>query len=187
MTSDVSPDSAELSQSFRRGFAATFTLDLVTKALGAVTVVVLIRGLSVSSYAYTTLFLTLAQFAGSAAGGGVRTRYLREEAERLSRGGAGDRDEAFLNSLLKGTVLILGIGVGAFPLVWSVSLGSEFLGAASLVAYATAFAIGFSAAELAIARYQARRRFVAAGSVAIARAAALLGASVMILVTRDNL
>src|SRR5207249_4695198 len=35
--------------------------------------------------------------------------------------------------------------------------------------------------------YQARRRIVAAGPVAIARAAALLGASVMILVTRDNL
>jgi O-antigen/teichoic acid export membrane protein len=181
----VSVGSAELSRSFRRGFATTFALDLVAKAIAAVTVVVLIRGLSVSSYAYITLFLTIAQFAGSAAGGGVRTRYLREEAERLSRGGRVDREEAFFGSLLKGTVLIVAIGACAIPLVWSLGVGSEF-GATGLVAYATAFAAGFSAAELAIARYQARRRFAAAGAVSIARAAALLVASVMILVTSEK-
>jgi O-antigen/teichoic acid export membrane protein len=181
----VSVGSAELSRSFRRGFATTFALDLVAKAIAAVTVVVLIRGLSVSSYAYITLFLTIAQFAGSAAGGGVRTRYLREEAERLSRGGRVDREEAFVGSLLKGTVLIVAIGACAIPLVWSLGVGSEF-GATGLVAYATAFAAGFSAAELAIARYQARRRFAAAGAVSVARAAALLAASVMILVTSEK-
>src|SRR3954453_21902320 len=106
----IQAPSAELRQSFRRGFATTFAVDLVTKALGAAAVVVLIRGLSVSSYAYTTLFLTLAQFAGSAAGGGVRIRYLREEAERLSRGTRAEREDAFLSSLLKGTVLIIAIG-----------------------------------------------------------------------------
>jgi O-antigen/teichoic acid export membrane protein len=182
----VSVGSAELSRSFRRGFATTFALDLVTKVIAATTVVVLIRGLSVSSYAYITLFLTIAQFAGSAAGGGVRTRYLREEAERLSRGYGADGEEAFFGSLLKGTVLIAAIGACAIPLVWSFGIGSEFGGATSLVAYATAFAAGFSAAELAIARFQARRRFAAAGAVSVARAAALLAASVMILVTREN-
>jgi O-antigen/teichoic acid export membrane protein len=181
----VSVGSAELSRSFRRGFATTFALDLVAKAIAATTVVVLIRGLSVSSYAYVTLFLTIAQFAGSAAGGGVRTRYLREEAERLSRGGRADREEAFFGSLLKGTVLIVAIGACAVPLVWSLGVGSEF-GATGLVAYATVFAAGFSAAELAIARYQARRRFAAAGAVSVTRAAALLAASVMILVTSEK-
>jgi O-antigen/teichoic acid export membrane protein len=181
----VSVGSAELSRSFRRGFATTFALDLVAKAIAATTVVVLIRGLSVSSYAYVTLFLTIAQFAGSAAGGGVRTRYLREEAERLSRGGRADREEAFFGSLLKGTVLIVAIGACAVPLVWSLGVGSEF-GATGLVAYATLFAAGFSAAELAIARYQARRRFAAAGAVSVTRAAALLAASVMILVTSEK-
>jgi O-antigen/teichoic acid export membrane protein len=181
----VSVGSAELSRSFRRGFATTFALDLVAKAIAATTVVVLIRGLSVSSYAYVTLFLTIAQFAGSAAGGGVRTRYLREEAERLSRGGRADREEAFFGSLLKGTVLIVAIGAFAVPLVWSLGVGSEF-GATGLVAYATVFAAGFSAAELAIARYQARRRFAAAGAVSVTRAAALLAASVMILVTSEK-
>jgi O-antigen/teichoic acid export membrane protein len=182
----VSVGSAELSRSFRRGFATTFALDLVTKVIAATTVVVLIRGLSVSSYAYITLLLTIAQFTGTAAGGGVRTRYLREEAERLSRGYGADREEAFFGSLLKGTVLIVAIGACAIPLVWSLGIGSEFGGTTSLVAYATAFAAGFSAAELAIARYQARRRFAAAGAVGVARAAGLLAASVMILVTSEK-
>jgi O-antigen/teichoic acid export membrane protein len=182
----IQAPSAELRRSFRRGFATTFAVDLVTKALGAAAVVVLIRGLSVSSYAYTTLFLTLAQFAGSAAGGGVRIGYLREEAERLSRGTRAEREDAFLNSLLKGTVLIIAIGVVAVPVVRAVGLGSAFEGATSLVAFATAFAVGFSAAELAIARYQARRRFLAAGAVSVARSAALLGASLMIVLTSQS-
>jgi O-antigen/teichoic acid export membrane protein len=180
-------DSDELGRSFRRGFATTFSVDLITKVFGAATVLVLIRGLSISTYAYTTLFFTLAQFAGGAAGGGVRTRYLREEAERISRGGgAFDREEAFLTALFKGTVLIVGIGVAALPVARAVGLGAKFGGATSLVAYATAFAVGFSAAELAIVRYQARRRFAAAGAVSVARAAALLGASLMILLTGGN-
>jgi O-antigen/teichoic acid export membrane protein len=177
---------ADLSRSFRRGFATTFALDVITKVITAVTIVVLIRGLSVSSYAYVTLFLTVAQFAGSAAAGGVRTRYLREEAERLSRGGDPCRDEAFFVSLLKATVLIFGIGACSLPLAHIAGLGSGFAEAAGLVIFATAFAAGFAAAELAIARYQARRRFAAAGGVAVARAAALLAASVMILITRED-
>jgi len=43
--------SAALTRSFRRGFAVTFGIDLITKVIGALTVVVLIRGLTVSSYA----------------------------------------------------------------------------------------------------------------------------------------
>jgi O-antigen/teichoic acid export membrane protein len=178
---------ADLSRSFRRGFATTFALDVITKVITAVTIVVLIRGLSVSSYAYVTLFLTVAQFAGSAAGGGIRTRYLREEAERLSRGGSADREDAFFVSLLKATVLILALGACALPLVQVAGFGSGFGGATGLVTFGTAFAAGFSASELAIARYQARRRFAAAGAVAVARAAALLVASVMILLTRDDI
>jgi O-antigen/teichoic acid export membrane protein len=178
--------SAELGRTFRRGFATTFALDVVAKVLAAATVVVLIRGLSVSSYAYVTLFLTIAQFAGSAAGSGIRTRYLREEAERLSRGGGTEREDAFFVSLVKGTILILAIGACALPLAYVVDFGSGFAETAGLVTFATAFAAGFSAAELAIARYQARRRFAAAGAVTVARAAALLGASVMILLTRDD-
>src|SRR5919108_1926439 len=98
----VPVDSVELDRLFRRGFAATFALDLVTKALAAATVVALIRGLSVSSYAYTTLFLTFSQLSGAAAAGGVRTLYLREEAERVSRAGKAAAGAAFVDSLIKG-------------------------------------------------------------------------------------
>jgi O-antigen/teichoic acid export membrane protein len=182
----IQVDTAELSRAFRRGFVTTFAADLVAKALTVVTVIVLIRGLSVSVYAYTTLFLTLAGFAGSASTGGVRIRYLREEAERVSRGGAEGPEGAFLNSLLKGTVLIIAIGIAAMPLVRTVGLGSAFGTETNLVLYATAFAGGFSAAEFAITRYQARRRFAAASAVSVARAGTLLGASLVILISRPN-
>src|ERR1700761_4378981 len=109
-------NTAHLNRTFRRGFTLTFTSDLLTKLLSAVTVVVLIRGLTVSAYAYTTLFLTLAQFAGAAAGGGVRTRYLRAEAESVSRGVVGDHDGLFLISLVKGVVLILVVGLVVLPI-----------------------------------------------------------------------
>jgi O-antigen/teichoic acid export membrane protein len=179
----ISAGAADLGRIFRRGFAATFALDLVTKAISAVTVVLLIRGLSVSSYAYVTLILTLAQFAGSAAGGGVRTQYLRREAERLSRGIADDHDLAFSRALRKGAVLVVAIGIVAFPIVFITHLGSDFASAWSFIAYATSFALGIAATELAIARYQAKRRFAAAGVVNVARAAGLLCAAVMILIT----
>ena len=170
----------ELNRAFRRGFTLTFTVDLLTKLLSAVTVVVLIRGLAVSAYAYTTLFLTLAQFAGAAAGGGVRTRYLREEAESLSRGVRRERDGLFVISLLKGALLVLAVGVCVLPIVGPLHLGSKFGADSGLVLYAVAFAIGFGATELAIAHYQARRRFGMAGILALVRAAALLLAAVLI-------
>ena len=170
----------ELNRAFRRGFTLTFTVDLLTKLLSAVTVVVLIRGLAVSAYAYTTLFLTLAQFAGAAAGGGVRTRYLREEAESLSRGVWRERDGLFVISLLKGALLVLAVGVCVLPIVGPLHLGSKFGADSGLVLYAVAFAIGFGATELAIAHYQARRRFGMAGILALVRAAALLLAAVLI-------
>jgi O-antigen/teichoic acid export membrane protein len=183
----TSAGTSDLTRMFRRGFAATFALDLVTKAISAATVVILIRGLTVSSYAYVTLILTLAQFAGSAAGGGVRTRYLRREAERLSRGTAETHDLAFFQALLKGGLLVIGIGILALPIVWVTHLGSEFASAWSLIAYATSFAVGVAAAELAIAHYQARRRFLAAGVVGVVRALALLCAALVIWITGEGI
>ena len=178
---------AELNRSFRHGFTLTFTADLLTKALSAVTVVVLIRGLTVSAYAYTTLFLTLAQFAGAAAGGGVRTRYLREEAESLSRGIHSEHpDGRFLTSLIKATLLIAAVGVCALPLVGPLQVGSKFGANASLILYAVGFAAGFGATELAIAHYQARRRFAVAGMLGLIRAGALLAAAVLISLTHQS-
>ena len=173
-----------MNRSFRRGFTLTFTADLVTKALSAVTVVVLIRGLTVSAYAYTTLFLTLAQFAGAAAGGGVRTRYLREEAESLSRGTDKEQQHGqFLISLTKGTLLVVAFGVCALPLVALLHLGSKFGAGSGLIVFAVGFAAGYGATELAIAHQQARRRFAAAGALTVIRAGALLVAAVLISLT----
>jgi O-antigen/teichoic acid export membrane protein len=182
----MSTDSVELSRVFRRGFAATFALDLVTKVLAAAMVVLLIRGLSVSHYAYTTLFLTFAQFAGGAATAGVRTRYLREEAELVSRGGAGTQDGSFVAALVKSTLLLVVAGALAVPLVEATGLGSDFGGSANLIAFSTAFAVGYSLTELAIAHYQAYRRFLAAGALSVLRAAGLLAASFLIFITHQS-
>jgi O-antigen/teichoic acid export membrane protein len=179
-------DSAQLTRVFRRGFAATFVLDLITSAIGAVAVVVLIRGLSVSSYAYTTLFLTFAQFAGSAASGGVRTRYLREEAERVSRVGKQAPESGFVESLLRGTLLILALGLVAAPVAATADLGSEFGGGATLIIAATGFALGYAALELAVAHYQARRRFFRAGVLRVFRGAVLLLASLAITLLSES-
>lgn len=181
----MSIDNVDLSRTFRRGFAATFALDLVTSAIGAVTVVVLIRGLSVSSYAYTTLFLTFGQFAGAAASGGVRTRYLREEAERVSRAHASAPQGAFSDALAKGTFSIIVAGVVATPIALVVGFGSGFAGSGLIVA-ATGFAIGFAALELAVAHYQARRRFFTAGSLRVSRAVVLLAAAITVVETSDS-
>jgi O-antigen/teichoic acid export membrane protein len=178
--------SVELNRTFRRGFTLTFTADLLTKLLSALTVVVLIRGLPVSAYAYTTLFLTLAQFAGAAAGGGVRTRYLREEAESLSRGHPGERGGLFAMSLLKGILLVLAVGLCVLPIAGPLHLGAKFGAGPGLILYATAFAAGFGATELAIAHHQARRQFGRAGVLSVTRAAVLLAAAVMIILTHQG-
>jgi O-antigen/teichoic acid export membrane protein len=177
-------DSGELARSFRRGFATLFAVDLVNKALAAITVVVLIRGLSVSSYAYATLLLTLAQFTTSAAAGGVSTRYLREESERISRGGRQEEEELFFTSLVKAVTLVAISGVCTLPL-------AHLFGAAgnpgwSLALFASVFAIGWAATDLSIARFQARRRFLAAGGVTVIRAAALLAGSLIIVLASQR-
>jgi O-antigen/teichoic acid export membrane protein len=182
----MTTDSVELSRLFRRGFAVTFALDLVTKVMAAAMIVVLIRGLSVSHYAYTTLFLTFAQFAGGAATAGVRTRYLREEAERVSRGAAGTRDGSFIAALVKSTLLLVVAGALAVPFVEATGLGFDFGGGVNLIVFSTAFAIGYSLTELAIAHYQADRRFLAAGALSVLRAAALLAASFLIFATHQS-
>lgn len=181
-----SDERAQLARLFRRGFATTFALDLITSAIGAAAVVILIRGLSVSSYAYTTLFLTFAQFAGSAASGGVRTRYLREEAERVSRLEQEAPRSGFIDSLVKGSLLILALGLLAAPLAGTAGLGSDFGGGTTLIFTATAFALGYAALELAVAHYQARRHFFRAGILRVFRAGVLLAVSLAITLLSES-
>jgi len=166
-------DNRDITRSFRRGFATLFVVDLMTKLVTAVTVVVLIRGLSVASYAYVTVLFTLAQLTASAAGGGIRTRYLREESEHASRCSTDILEDRFLEAVIKASLLIVGFGVCAVPIVERFDIGAEF-GSIGLVALATAFATGLSAIDLVVARYQARRRFSVAGAFSMAGAVALL-------------
>jgi O-antigen/teichoic acid export membrane protein len=182
----VPSDTAEITRSFRRGFATLFAVDLLNKCVTAVTVVVLIRGLSVPSYAYVTVLFTLAQFSGSAAGGGILTRYLREESERLSRGGEVIREELFVNALVKATLLIAILGVCTIPLVQTFGFGSDSGGSAKLALFATVFAAGFTATDLAVARFQARRSFFRAGILSVIRALALLAAALTVTETSEN-
>jgi O-antigen/teichoic acid export membrane protein len=51
----IQSETLDLTRTFRRGFATLFALDLCNKGITAVTVVALIRGLSVSTYAYVTI------------------------------------------------------------------------------------------------------------------------------------
>ena len=162
----------DLRSSFRRGFAATFVLDMVSRLLGVVTLVVLIRGLSVSGYADYTLFLAISAFASNAAGGGVRMRHLRMTAERESRG-AGTSWPSFSSALATTTALlvavsVVGVGVDELAHAAGSTLGRD------VFIYACLYAIGLAATDLAIAHYQALRRFLLAGSFNVLRAAMLL-------------
>ena len=182
----VPAETLDLRRVFRRGFAATFAADIVTSLLGAITTVILIRGLSVSNYAYATLFLTFAQFAASAATSGVRTRYLREEAERMSRATRLEGSPDFVLSLLKGTLLVCLLAVVALPIANAAGFASDVGGSTALILYSTGFAIGYAAVEFAIAHDQAERRFLAAGGFRVARAAVLLVAAVAVITTGQS-
>ncbi len=171
----------QLDRVFRRGFAETFVLDIVARALSAASIVVLIRGLGVSAYAFVTLFLIFAQFLASAAGGGVRLRYLRREAERISRGESREA-VSFGAALVSSSVLVAAIALAFLPFA-AVFVDVPAAGTAwGLVVYSTCFGIGWGAIELAIAHYQSRRRFRLAGGINVLRAAAILAVSVFVVV-----
>jgi len=168
--------------SYRRGFATTLALDVVARGFSAISVVVLVRGLDVSAYAFMTLFMTVAQFTSSAATGGVRTMYLRTEAERVSRGSRGSAGD-FLSACVRAAVIL-----AAFAgVVLAASAFVHFSGTSSsttrLVAYSLAFAAGFATVELAIAHYQAHRRFFKAGLLNAGRGAVILAVSIVVTAT----
>jgi O-antigen/teichoic acid export membrane protein len=157
---------------FRRGFVSTFSLDVVGRGLSAIATVLFIRTLGVDSFAYLVLFLTVGQFAGGALTGGVRTRYLRAEAERVSRGH--ERATGFALALLTGLGLIVGTGL----LFWAgVSLVDG--GDREFVLLATLYTAGHASIELAMFHYQAHLRFSKGGTVGVARSVSLLTVAVL--------
>jgi O-antigen/teichoic acid export membrane protein len=170
---------AHVNRVFRRGFFETFFLDVAARALSAASVVVLIRGLSASAFAFVTLFLIFAQFLATAAGGGVRLRYLRREAERISRGQS-QPAVSFAMALVSGSVLVAAIALAFLPIVYffvNVPAAGTPIG---LLLYCIGFGIGSAAFELAVAHYQARKRFRLAGAIGVLRTAALLAVSIVV-------
>jgi len=157
---------------FRRFFFSTLWLDILSRGLSAISLVVFVRGLSTSSFAYIILLQTVGQFAGSALTGGVRTRYLRQEAERVSRGAEG---ASSFGRALKTTLALIAVlaaaGVVAAELLDVGGSATQRVGFALLAAVASA---GFALIELAMHHHQAHLRFTVAGLTGVLRGAALL-------------
>jgi len=177
--------SFEINRLFRRGFGITLALDLVARAVSAVTVVVLVRGLSTSAFAFVTLFLTLAQLIGSAVTGGIRTWYMRVEAESYSKDAGVEQRSAFVQASKRGLVLIVLASLASIPV--AIALGFATLEDAPILLLCVGlYAGGSSLIELAMTRYQARRGFTAAGILGLIRSLALLLVAVVVTVTSSS-
>jgi O-antigen/teichoic acid export membrane protein len=157
---------------FRRGFMSTFTLDVLGRGLSALATIVFIRALDVSSFAYLVLFLNIGQFAGSALTGGIRMRYMRTEAERVSRGHEGET--GFALAMLTSLLVVVAVGAVALLGVTLVDSGGSQAERWLFVALTVAYTAGNAAVEMGIFHYQAHLRFVRAGVVGIARSVAII-------------
>jgi O-antigen/teichoic acid export membrane protein len=142
-----------LGSRFRLGAVATLGTDTLGRGLGLFATVLFIRFLDVPGYAYIVLFLAVGQFVGSSATGGIAMKYLRTEAECVSRGV--DSELSFPSALLGGTLVIAGLAV---------------LGLAS----AAVFAVAQGAVSLAMFERQAHLAFISAGAINIARSVVLV-------------
>lgn len=157
---------------FKRGFMSTFTLDVIGRGLSALATVVFIRALGVSSFAYLVLFLNIGQFAGSALTGGIRMRYMRTEAERVSRGHEGNT--GFALALGSSWILVLGAATFALAAVTLVNSGGSEDSRWLFVALTAAYTAGNASIEMGIFHYQAHLKFVRAGMLGIGRSVAVL-------------
>lgn len=169
---------------FKRGFASTFVLDVFARGLSAVTLVVLLRVLSVEDFAFVILLTNVGQFLGGAATNGLRLRYVRTQAERISR--KLEERSSFYLTLRTGTLLILVAGIIGF-------LGAAALGVgtsgerATFAVIATGFTLGHATIELSVYHFQAETAFTKAGVIAALRSLVQLvlagGAAVGLLTT----
>lgn len=162
---------------FRRGFASTFILNVVARGLSAIGTVLLIRSLSVDSFAYAVLFLNVGQFAGSALTGGIRERYMRVEAERVSRGS--NQQTGFALAWAASLALVLAVAAVCVVVVRLLQPASGEHDQILFVALATAFTAAHASIELAMFHHRAHLGFTRAGLIDIARGAAMLVAALI--------
>ncbi len=170
---------------FKRGFASTLVLDVIARGMSALTLIVLLRALPTSDFAFVVLLLNLGQFLGSAATGGIRLRYARLEAERVSRG---HKDpSAFHSTLLSGSALVIAAGVVGLAGASALGLGSDGGERLLFAGLGVAFTLATASIEMAIFHYQAQLAFVRAGMLQVIRSAVILvlagGAAVGLLET----
>ena len=163
---------------FRRGFSATFAFDVAGRGLSAIVTVLLVRSLRVESFAYIVLFINVGQFAGSAATGGMRMRYMRTEAERVSRGI--DEPSSFFVALAGSVALIASGAALAFLLVTVIGAGGSLAERSTFVGLVALFTAGHAGVELAMYHHQAHLHFRKAGTLGLMRNAAMFLVAVMV-------
>jgi O-antigen/teichoic acid export membrane protein len=161
---------------FKRGFLSTFGLDVVSRGLSAVATVLFIRALGVESFAYLILFLNVGQFTGSALTGGIRMRYMRVEAERVSRDDP--RPTGF--ALAWGSSMVLVVSVAALCLAGATlaEVGDSSTDRLLFIGLAAGFTLGHASIELAMYHFQAHLRFIRGGVAGVSRNAAILAVAI---------
>jgi O-antigen/teichoic acid export membrane protein len=139
--------------------------------------VLLIRSLGVGSFAFVVLFIAVGQFAGAALTGGIRMRYTRMEAERVSRGS--DVPAGF-GAALGGSLVVVG-ATGAVALLGAIILhvGDSTSHTTIFLLLATAFTAAYSVIEFVMQHHQAHLKFTRAGLLGVARGGAMLLVSVL--------
>ena len=123
------------------------------------------------------LFMTVGQFAGAALTGGIRMRYTRMEAERVSRGS--DVPAGF-GAALGGSLVLVG-ATGAVALLGALILhvGDSTSHTTTFLLLATAFTAAFSVIEFVMQHHQAHLRFTLAGLLGVGRGGAMFLVSVL--------
>lgn len=152
-------------------------LDVGARGLSALTLILLLRTLAVGDFAFVVLLLNVGQFLGSAATGGIRLRYTRLEAERVSRGDT--EPSAFHATLLSGTGLILVVGILGLVTATALGIGKDAGERLAFVVIGTAFTLGSASVEMAVFHHQAQLAFLKAGLIQVARSAVLLAVAVL--------
>lgn len=157
---------------FKRGFASTLGFNLAGRGMSALTLVVLIRSLDTSNFAFIVLLMSVGQFLGSAATGGIRLRYARLEAERISRGEP--EPSAFHWSVISGTALVVAAGVLGFAGATALGLGKDEGERLAFVVLTTGFTLVTATVEMAIFHHQAQLAFTRAGIIEAVRSGIIL-------------
>jgi O-antigen/teichoic acid export membrane protein len=148
---------------FRRGFTATISFDGLSRICGAGSALILLRFLRVPDYAYLVLFLAVAQTLSIACTGGITTRYLRIEAERVSRGQ--QSTSGFLPVLALGVLFLVVFCIGGLAVSQIVGIGEGVGTRAAFWSGIFIYAVGQAGTELLIYHHQAQLAFRRAGQV----------------------